>query len=204
MSKATCEAARKMPMTFLKEHRYLEPNSLRYGNIQWNINGEPTGSVGIIVSTHSDDMYVRIQCTHTDRYTDEKEDLDYRIRLTTTRPYFGGIRHWFICPLSVNGIPCMRRIGVMYLEGKYFGCRHCYDLAYYSQYDKIPACVGLFGEILRLEGQINEIESKSRVRFWKGRPTKRYARVLKKKRRMAFIAPDAKSEAEMLDRMLRA
>src|SRR5262249_13469992 len=66
--------------------------------------------------------------------------FDYRVGLTTTRPRFGGLRWWFICPLVVNGYPCGRRVGKLYLPpgGRYSGCRHCCDLTYAScqQHDK--------------------------------------------------------------------
>jgi hypothetical protein len=62
---------------------------------------------------------------------------DYRVLLTATRPRFGGLRWWFICPLSVNGCPCGRRVGKLYLppSASYFGCRHCYGLTYTSCQD---------------------------------------------------------------------
>ena len=56
------------------------------------------------------------------------------IPLTKTRPNFGGQRWWFICPLTVNGVACGRRVRKLYLPpgGQYFGCRNCYDLTYES------------------------------------------------------------------------
>ena len=56
--------------------------------------------------------------------------IDYRVRLTTTRPRFGGLRWWFICPLA----GCGRRVGKLHLPpgGRHFGCRSCYHLTYTS------------------------------------------------------------------------
>jgi hypothetical protein len=58
--------------------------------------------------------------------------VDYRMLLATTRPRFGGVRWWFICPLVVGGRSCGRRVGKLYLppDERYFGCRHCYKLTY--------------------------------------------------------------------------
>lgn len=39
---------------------------------------------------------------------------------------YGGRRPWFICG------NCGRRVAVLYGAGKYFACRHCYDLTYRS------------------------------------------------------------------------
>jgi hypothetical protein len=48
--------------------------------------------------------------------------------LTWTACNFGGERPWFICP----GAGCGRRVAVLYGPGRYFLCRHCYDLVYES------------------------------------------------------------------------
>lgn len=188
MRKDTCEDALKMPMTFLKKKGYLrQTDTLISGSLYWSCGGKLTGSVKISVSTFLNETCVRVQYTNTNRLTGKKENLNYKIQLTTTSPYFGGIRYWFICPLSINGIPCNRNVGVLYLIGRYFGCRHCHDLAYDSQYDKVPTRLGIIGKIIDLEAKIDEAEAKIRIRQWKGGPTKRYANILKKKRRLHSI-----------------
>jgi hypothetical protein len=65
---------------------------------------------------------------------DQKESVEYNLRLVTTRPRFGGLRWWFVCPLVVADCPCGRRVGKLYLPpgGRYFGCRRCYRLTYTS------------------------------------------------------------------------
>jgi hypothetical protein len=62
------------------------------------------------------------------------ESIDYKIRLQATRPNFGGLRWWFLCPVEKSGAPCHYRARKLYLPpgGRYFGCRHCYDLTYKS------------------------------------------------------------------------
>jgi hypothetical protein len=64
--------------------------------------------------------------------TEQRESMDYDVALTTSRPRFGGLRWWFVCPLTVNGRPCHRRCGKLYLHGCYFGCRTCHGLTYTS------------------------------------------------------------------------
>lgn len=63
------------------------------------------------------------------------EHFDYPIRMTGTRPNFGGLRWWFLCPVLMRGSRnCGRRVGKLYLPpgGRYFACRACYDLTYES------------------------------------------------------------------------
>jgi hypothetical protein len=67
-------------------------------------------------------------------FTRTGESFDYRVRLQTTRPRYGGLRWWFTCPLVVNGRACERRVGKLYLPPgcRYYGCRVCYRLSYTS------------------------------------------------------------------------
>lgn len=60
--------------------------------------------------------------------------LDYRVHLVKAVPHFGGVRWYFLCPLVVNGRPCLHRGDKLYLPpgGLYFGCRGCYGLTYTS------------------------------------------------------------------------
>lgn len=66
--------------------------------------------------------------------TQSQQRLDYRIFFQTTRPHFGGVRWWFVCPLLVHGQACRHWVTTLYLPPgePYFGCRHCYDLTYSS------------------------------------------------------------------------
>jgi len=131
-SRWTTNECKSLSVQFLNKHHYFD-GGVRWGGCNWSRNGEQTGSIGFTVSTHPDDEYIRFQYTQTDRNTNEKTELDYKAQLDWTACHFGGRRWWFICPLVVNGRACNRRVGVLYLgSGKYFGCRHCYNLTYES------------------------------------------------------------------------
>ena len=60
--------------------------------------------------------------------------MDYKVRLETTRPNFGGLRWWFICPLVRRDGGPPRRVAKLYLPhgAKYFGSREGYGLTYTS------------------------------------------------------------------------
>lgn len=131
-SRWTCEEAKSITTKFLNKHHYFN-GGVRWGGLNWSRNGEQTGSIGFVVSTVEGESYIRFQYTQTDRHSQEKAYLDYQVKLVWTACHFGGRRWWFICPLVMNGHPCHRRVGVLYLaSGKYFGCRHCYNLIYES------------------------------------------------------------------------
>lgn len=65
----------------------------------------------------------------------EIDHMDYPIEIVRTPCHFGGFRRWFLCPFPKEAKQCGRRVGKLYLPpgGRYWGCRHCYNLAYESQ-----------------------------------------------------------------------
>ena len=67
-------------------------------------------------------------------YTASGDPVDYRVRLVTTRPHYGGLRWWFLCPLVRQDGGPPRRVGKLYLPpgGRYFGSRVGYGLTYRS------------------------------------------------------------------------
>jgi hypothetical protein len=75
--------------------------------------------------------------------------VDYKVRLTTTKPNYGGLRWWFLCPLvRPDGGP-QRRVVKLYLPSgaKYFGSREGYGLTYTScqesgKFNKLYATFG--------------------------------------------------------------
>jgi hypothetical protein len=135
--KSTVEGCHSISTKFLKDRNYLA-GGFSSGRVSWSRNGQSSGNVSIIVSTGEWDSYIRFLYNLTDNSTGAKTEFDYKARLVSTPCNYGGRRWWFICPLSNNGRTCNRRIGVLYLAGKYFGCRHCYDLTYTScqEHDK--------------------------------------------------------------------
>ena len=47
--------------------------------------------------------WVRLKYEMTDYWTGEELQIDDQIYLAATRPHFGGLRWWFVCPDSVVG-----------------------------------------------------------------------------------------------------
>ena len=92
-----------------------------------------------------DEQHPRVRLSYSWRWGDgEPQSEDYPVGLTATRPRFGGLRWWFLCPLAPRGSPCGRRVGKLYLppRGRYFGCRRCHGLTYTScqeshKYDRV-------------------------------------------------------------------
>jgi hypothetical protein len=75
------------------------------------------------------DSFLRLRYGLVDYWTGEQLEVDDKINLATTRPKFGGLRWWFICPRQ------NRRVRKLYLApgGRHFWSRQAYRLTYTSQ-----------------------------------------------------------------------
>jgi hypothetical protein len=111
----------------------LQEGVHKFGGWGWwdAITGERASSLDYEVNT-TNPAFLWIRLSYT--FTQTRETMNYLIRLTTTRPNFGGLRWWFICPINITNRVCNLRIGKIYLPpfSLYFGCRVCNDLTYRS------------------------------------------------------------------------
>ncbi len=100
-------------------------------SLRWSRAGRETGSIGGMVEGTSGNRPERVVLSYRHRSgaSGEWEDVRESVTLEWTPCNFGGERPWFLCP----GVRCGRRVAVLYGPGKYFLCRHCYDLRYESQ-----------------------------------------------------------------------
>lgn len=168
----------KLEIWWLKKYGYLD--GYRSGKIIWKYDYEEHGdNIGITSSVDGgDSKYLTLSYTQTD-HDGNKENLDYQVRLTTTPCNFGGYRYWFICPLSKNGITCNKRVGVLYLGDKYFGCRHCYDLTYDSKNRNRRSMHAPLFQAMYDSKKADELRKQIKRCFYNGKPTRKFKRFLK-------------------------
>jgi len=179
MAKQQAEWSNRLKIFWLKKNGYLPiGDNWQSGGIKWTYGNENESSISFIVSTNIlntiDNNYIKLSYTQTNRETAEKENMDYKIQLTTTPCNYGGVRYWFICPLYKNGKYCGRRVGVLFSIGKWFGCRHCGEITYALQMES-----GKF----RWNGisikDIAKAEKEVKRYYYKGKPTRKYRRLIK-------------------------
>ena len=77
--------------------------------------------------------WIRLRYAIRDYWTGEQHEIDDKIYLTASRPWFGGQRWWFVCP-NEN-----RRVRKLYLPlgARRFRSRRAYRLAYASQREAV-------------------------------------------------------------------
>ncbi len=113
--------------------RYLHRESLLQGghsfSLRWSRAGREAGSIGGVVEGAERPERVILLYRHRSGPGGEWEDVREPVSFAWTACNFGGERPWFICPSA----GCGRRVAVLYGPGRYFLCRHCYDLVYESQ-----------------------------------------------------------------------
>ncbi|MBU1031961.1 hypothetical protein KKE03_03510 [Patescibacteria group bacterium] len=180
--KTEADSLKKIQIWKLKKLGFLK-EYWAAGSLKWTYrsSGEES-SVGINVMLSESERYLRIYYTQTDE-DGNKKDFDYKIPITSTPCYFGGYRYWFTCPWYANKIYCGRRAGVLYKAGNYFACRHCYNLSYASK-NQSRNKFSLILDPLFKRDEIAEKKYNLRVKFWKGKPTKRYMKLEEKEWRV--------------------
>lgn len=110
----------------LMRHGMVLPQRRVRNVLHWSrqSNGERVASMGYEASLLDPDRsWLRLKYRHND------VPKDYIVPLTTTVPNYGGLRWWFMCPLSGD------RVAKLYLPSgaSMFGSRRAHGLAYRSQ-----------------------------------------------------------------------
>jgi len=180
MARQEAENSNSLSIFWLKKYGYLE-DGLRWGGIKWTYGfyGREN-NINFTTSINRDgNDYIELHYINTNRATDERDEMDYKVFLTTTSCNFGGKRYWFVCPLSKNGRYCGRRVGVIYSIGKWFGCRYCADIAYRAQFDG-----GKFRAGSVCEPDVEKAYGEVKLKYYKGKPTKKYRRYLRLRQKM--------------------
>lgn len=110
----------------LVREKTIIPGKQVSGSLIWRSvrTGEKTASISYEANMFN--PYAAWMRLH---YTSDGKPMDYKVRLTTTRPHYGGLRWWFICP--ANG----SRVAKLHSPpgGDLFASREAYRLGYQSQ-----------------------------------------------------------------------
>ncbi len=184
--KSRTSSYKSLSIFWLKQHGYLDPNvKIKTGSIAWTDpeTGKKLFEVGILIfkdkwqTEQEDDYFIPAYHYKESNSKNKKEQtISYPIYLVTTKCNYGGARYWFICPLlKKDGHPCGQRVGVLYLMGKYFGCRKCGELFYDSQLRRGKGAKGTTGVS---QQYIDELRDKITVYYYKDKPTRKYRRLL--------------------------
>lgn len=176
MSKILKENCQTISIYDLKKWGSL--NGYHSGTITWTSGwAKNKSSVSYVVDLASfgNEKYFELDYTITDRYSEEKHKIKHKYPILTTSCNYGGVRYWFECSVYHQGVYCGQKVAKLYLGAgsHYFACRHCYNLAYQSQMesDRYKGFVSI--------PDIERAEEKVKRYYYKGKPTKKYKRVIR-------------------------
>jgi hypothetical protein len=178
-SKSFVEGSRTLCVYKLNKWGYTKVS--KSGSIIWTY-GEDESSIGFESSLESEIPYFRLHYTV---YRDEPIKRDYKVYINYTSCHYGGKRSWFICPLTIGGQACRRRVAKLHYGDTWYGCRYCMGLGYEKQYEYYGPNSFLLKGMARYWDADNALDD-LRVKMWKGQPTKRVLRLLSKKARNAY------------------
>ncbi|MEA1946461.1 MAG: hypothetical protein U9N83_04055 [Thermodesulfobacteriota bacterium] len=119
-AKSTTESQHRIDARWLKKQGYLRPGN--FGLLSWSRRNKQTGSIGYRME--ADHMVLNYRHRP---HGGEWETVEQTVSFDRTPCNYGKHRTWFHFPR------CWKRIAVLYGAGKYFFCRHCYNLTYSSQ-----------------------------------------------------------------------
>ncbi len=177
MSKSEADWCKKIEIWWLLRD-IKEKGGYKYTTVSWGENGS-RGNISVQVSVWDEEKYARFIYTQTDNSTGEKKDFDYKVPIVETPCHLGGTRYWFKCSLYKSGQYCGRRVGVLYKDGDWFGCRHCYDLTYSSRKANKKYRYYPMFRVIELDAKIEKAYEKAKRYTYRGKLTKKRQKIEK-------------------------
>lgn len=185
--KITVEECLDLDVFWLRKHGYLD--GYKSGGIKWMSGWGHENSVSLQVEARA--LTCKISYS-IGRDGEDKESIEQQVPLTTSVCNYGGSRYWFICPIYRNGHYCGKRVGKLFKYGgsKYFACRHCLDLSYDSRNLTRYGFTGFLCRTFDIERQIQKAEKNLTTRYYAGKPTRKYRRILKLEHELLSVLPN--------------
>ncbi len=125
-SKQKAEHCPSLDVNKMRRDGCLEPGWS--GQWVWSRNGQETGRISARAERGRIILSYKVRQNGNDW-----EPITQTVHTTQSDCNYGGQRPYFLCPGVVNGRHCGRRVGKLFSGGRYFLCRHCYQIAYSSQ-----------------------------------------------------------------------
>lgn len=133
----TLDDCRILDINRMQKLGAIKPDIIKTGRWLWvnSETDEETSSIGYICRTlYTDNEHINLNYT----MTNSGEKIDYDVRLVKTYPNYGGVRYWFICPVTGKRVAKLYRTPY----DNRFISRHVYKLLYASQSESIYATLG--------------------------------------------------------------
>lgn len=163
--------ALQMSIKKLNEWGYLKEGEKFRTQLNWSRNGNLIGSIVIQVNTMSEQPYIELD------YKFRDEPRKYKISLVSISSNLGKGKIWyFLCPKTKKRCRKLYSIGGYFLHREAFnGCM--YESQTQSKRVRELEKITMYFQTSKL---YDEIYSKHFKKWYNGKPTKRYLKLLKK------------------------
>ena len=162
---------KSISITDLKRFKYLKKNFSTNGNVYWKNKGVNTSSISINTSLVKDNNFVQFI------YNCNNISYNYKVDLIGIESNLNkGIIWYFKCKFT--GVRCRK---LHLINGK-FQHRSILKTGMYSsqtQSKHYRSLEKLYGAYFKSESYYSELYSKNFKKYYKGKPTKRYLKLLK-------------------------
>ncbi len=168
----TDDYSKTLTIKFLKKFWYLDNGKLEQTwALYWTRNWNANWNIWFQITIWESSWIIRVYFNQTDREWNKKE-LDYNIKLTSTKCHYGWVRRWFLCPCKWN------RCSILYLQNNWiFASRKTLDLCYDDQ--KRPHSRREFNRVFPKDNEAEKIYKTIKYKYRNWKPTRKYKRYLK-------------------------
>jgi hypothetical protein len=163
---------KSLSITDLKLLGYLKNNRITSGNVNWKMRGESTGSIGIKATMSADTNFINFS------YTCNNEKYNYKVYLVSVKSNLNKGKIWYF-ECRFTGVRCRK----LHLIKEKFQHRTALKTGMYSkqtQSKSFRSMANFFGTYFDIENSYSELYSKHFKKYYKGKPTKRYLKLIKK------------------------
>lgn len=171
----------QLSISNLKEWEYLKHIKTAMGTIKWSSNGNETASISITVCTSKENPFAQLD------YSYNKTHLNYKVKLVSIPSNLGKGRIWyFLCPKT------NLRYRILYLINGYFYHRNAFKNGIYESQvfsKNLRLMDKTLGVYFGVEKLYTELYKKNFKRYYAGKPTKRYLKIMEQIKKADSISP---------------
>ncbi|SKA21407.1 hypothetical protein SAMN04488128_1021623 [Chitinophaga eiseniae] len=164
---ATFEDRKSISISDLRKWNYLQPDSWRSGTLSWSRRGTVHSQISFCVDMVTTGPYLELS------YNWQQQPIHYKVKLTALTSNLGAGKVWyFICPQT------SKRCRKLYFKNGYFQYRGegYYEKQIQSKYYR--HLEKTYGPALRGDQLYNQLHSRYFRKFYNGKPTKRYVKLM--------------------------
>lgn len=183
----TNEERKSISITDLRKWKYLEPDTRKSGTLNWRRNGELTSQINITVDMITAEPYIKLN------YGWQGQSIAYSVSFIKVPSNLGAGHIWyFLC--QVTGKRCKK----LYFINGYFQHR---GTGYYEkqiQSKHYRYLEKTYGPMFKTDSLYDQLHSRHFRKFYNGKVTKKYAKILK-----LLAAAAAVNERDYINAMVR-